>query len=238
MTIPRRHHIPPELLVRRLESTRWRVAAPDSIWPVIAARIRTGETLARARRSWFQPHLALVIPACIVGFLVLRAEWWRPRQAATKPTLEVGRYLSDLERSDSGPSQENLRNDFGEFTMFDRTVALKETGLGPEVGSYRLVDERISRSSPRVVQLVYDSGSDIFAVFVAPRSTFVNFGDYRLSAADVGGIRCRRVECPRQDVYFAEGDQQYVFVRRHGNAGDSERLFASLLEGHVSAAPR
>lgn len=167
----------------------------------------------------------------IAALMVIAGVRFFMRQETKRSTLDVGTYLAVLERTDAAPSRENLRESFKEFTANDR-ASLEPVGLRSEVGGYRLVDERVSPSPANILQLVYDSGKDVFTLFVVPPAISLKFGKYHLINTDLSGVHCRRVECHRQDVYvLTTKARQYVFVRRHNSFGDSEQLFRALIQG-------
>jgi len=223
-----------ELYVRcRVKSSAAMASVPDSIWPSIESRLQTPELLrSRRRRLSFVVTFVLGAAACAAVIAAVSGALERRRGTPARGTLEVGQYLAHLERTDTAPDRRNLSLLFADFAPYGRSGALQQTKLRSEVADYRLVEERISRSAANMVQLVYESDMDTFALFIVPRVAIVNFGNYRLLPADVGGMPCHRVECPRQDVYvLTTGERQYVFLRRHNQFGDSDRLFAELIRG-------
>jgi hypothetical protein len=211
------------------------VRVPDEIWPLIQARLLATAPAGHSKRSWqvftvlgFAAALALILA------MVLPLFYWRPFQHQP-PTLEIGQYLVALEHPSERSGGSRLRAQFAGFAPYDRKVALIEGRVNPQVENYRLVDQ-VGRHSGAVhqdvIQLLYDSGTDTFALFVAPRGSVLNFGKYELTKAEVGGRQCQRVTCPREDVYVWTGrGHDYVFVRRHSSNVLSERLFAELIQG-------
>lgn len=166
--------------------------------------------------------------AALAMFAGVRLLWQQQTKLAT---LDMGRYLAGLERTGTGPSRENLRESFREFTAHGDRTTSQPVGLRSEVGGYRLVEVRVSPSHATIVQLVNDSGKDVFALFVAPRAASLKFGKYHLVSTDLNGLHCLLVECHRQDVYvLTTGVRQYVFVRQHNSFADSEQLFKTVIQ--------
>jgi hypothetical protein len=216
-----------------LKSTVRKATAPESIWPAVESKIQVSKPDRARERGlpWGRRFVFSAAAVCMVGVLMVSAVLLLLRQKAESATLDVGRYLADLEKTDAGPSKENLHRLFTEFRPYDRREALQQTKLRSEAGNYHLVEQRISPFPANTVELIYDSGRDVFTVLVAPRTATLNFGNYHLIGADLSGVRCLRVQCPRQDVYWlTTGARQYVFVRRHDSFGDSEQLFRTLIQ--------
>lgn len=211
------------------------VRVPDEIWPGIQAKLLASASARHSKRDWrifavlgFATALALAVTVAVPLFR------WRPFEDKAT-TLEMGQYLALLEHSSDGSGVARLRAHFAAFAPYDREAALVAGRVNPQIGNYRLVEQvgRHSGASDNdVVQLLYDSGTDTFALFVAPLGYALNFGKYQLTNAEVGGRQCRRVTCPREDVYvWTGGGREYVFVRRHSSTIPSEQLFAELIQG-------
>jgi hypothetical protein len=211
------------------------IRVPDEIWREIQRRLLASERARPYQLRWgifgvlgFAVMLILVVAIAIPVF--------RRRLIARRAaTLELGQYLAILEHSSNGSGVGRLRAQFEGFAPYDRNAALIEGGVNPQVENYRLVEQLGWHSGALhkdVIQLLYDSGTDTFVLFVAPRGSALNFGEYRLINAEVGGRQCRRVTCPREDVYvWTARGHDYVFVRQHNSTLPSERLFAELIQG-------
>jgi hypothetical protein len=211
------------------------VRVPDKIWPGIQTRLLSSPASKYSKRDWgiisvlgFAAALALILALDLPLF------HWRPFQHQP-PTLEIGQYLAALEHPSERSGGSRLRAQFAGFAPYDRKVALIEGRVNPQVENYRLVDQvgrHLGAVHQDVIQLLYDSGTDTFALFVAPRGSVLNFGKYEVTKAEVGGRQCQRVTCPREDVYVWTGrGHDYVFVRRHSSNIPSEQLFAELIQG-------
>jgi hypothetical protein len=211
------------------------VRVPDEIWHGIQARLLASASAGRSKQDsgifGALSFAALLVLVVAIAIPLLR---WRlfEREATT---LEMGQYLTILEHSSNSSGVARLRAQFEGFVPYDRGAALVEGRVQPQVENYRLVEQVGWRSRALhqdVIQLLYDSGTDTFALFVVPRGSALNFGKYQLTSAEVGGRQCRRVTCPREDVYvWTARGHDYVFVRRHSSAISSERLFAELIQG-------
>lgn len=211
------------------------VRVPDEIWPGIQAKLLASASGRHSKRDWgTSAALGLAAALALLVTISIPLFRWRPSEDKAT-TLEMGQYLALLEHSSDGSGVARLRAQFAGFAPYDRKAALIEGRVNPQVENYRLVEQvgRYSGASDKdVVQLLFDSGTDTFALFVAPRGSVLNFGKYQLTKAEVGGRQCRRVTCPREDVYvWTGGGRDYVFVRRHSSTIPSERLIAELIQG-------
>jgi hypothetical protein len=97
--------------------------------------------------------------------------------------------------------------DLGLENVLERTSPLE----GFELQSHRLHDYE----DRKVVQLVYAGGGEAFSVFVGPSDVEFKFGQEYSYETTVGGIRCRKVDCPYQRSYaFGQNSRKYVIVSK------------------------
>jgi hypothetical protein len=202
-----------------------RVAAPEWIWQGIRTAMEESPQ-CRPSRFGLWPSLAvaaLILVVCTTGYFRFRADRTQP--------FDVGQYLYALEVESTGPNPVNMRVHFPGFLAYDRQSALSDSQFQPQVQGYRLIEQRILKSGGlQVVQLLYDSGSDSFIVFIAPRKVIFNFGLFKLVDDEAQGITCRRAVCPRQDIYqFTTAKRKYVFVHKHNPSVGAGPLFAELM---------
>jgi hypothetical protein len=202
-----------------------RVAAPEWIWPGIRTAMNERSQERPSRHGlWLSLAVAtLILVVSTAGYIQFRADRIQP--------FDVGQYLFALEVESTGPNPVNIRAHFPEFLAYDRQPALSDSQFQPQVQGYRLIEQRILKSGGiQVVQLLYDSGSDSFLVFIAPRKVMFNFGIFKLVDDEAQGIRCRRAVCPRQDIYlFTTAKRKYVFVHKHNSSVGAGSIFAELM---------
>lgn len=210
------------------------VLVPDEIWTGIQARLSAPASTGSKRASRIFAVLGFTGALVLLVAIAIPFFRWRVFERKTT-TVDMGQYLALLEHSPNGSRVARLRAQFEGLVPYDRNAALIEGRVHPQVENYRLVEQVGWRSRALhqdVVELLYDSGTDAFALFVAPRGSALNFGKYQLTNAEVGGRQCQRVTCPREDVYvWTARGHDYVFVRRHGSIIPSERLLRELMQG-------
>jgi hypothetical protein len=211
-----------------LKSTRTKVTAPGAIWTEIAARLDRPQSFDPPRRGLRLYWRFASASILLLGTVLLLENWKMHR---TTPQVDLGRYIALLEKTSAAPTAENLQETFPSSAVYDRDAALRDTGLPEQVEDYRLAAQRVmSAGSSRIIQLVYGSPGDVAIVIVAPRAAKLSFGNYHLVSADIAGLNCQRVQCPRQDIFSSNiKDRQYVFIRRRSSTVDSGRLFAQLV---------
>lgn len=215
----------------RLASSVFTTVAPKSIWPAIQSRLNVRQASHANSRRFPAAFRVLAFGTMVAALVVVSAALLMWRQNLHSSTLDIGHYLSVLETSNVGPSVENLHTVFPAFSAYDRSEA-PPTNVRADMANYRLVEQRTWFSPAKILQLVYASDDDVVALFIAPRTAKIDFERYHLAAIELNGMRCRRVLCPRQDVYWlTSGARQYIFVRRHSSSGDSGQLFMELIGG-------
>jgi len=212
-----------------MKSASLRVAAPEGLWSGIQTHLH--QPSSSSPRLGFAGPWGFVLTSSLALILVafLAVERWSLRRAV--PRVDVGQYIAVLEKTSAAPSAANLRQTFSASVAYDRDAALRETGMRAQAQGYGLAEQRVLHAGrANIIQLVYGTPQDAAVVIVAPRAATLSLGNYHLVAADIAGLHCKRVQCPRQDIFWSTLRQhQYVFIRRRNSATDSGRLFADLV---------
>jgi hypothetical protein len=215
-----------------MKSVARKITAPGAIWAGIQAKLQGRESYGSTRNT-LSPRRQIALFAAmallLVGFVISARLAYHGR--TPEVSLDLGLYVAALEKASVAPSAENLQQTFSTFVSYDRQAALRETGLRPQVEGYRLTEQRFLHTrNANIVELVYSSAEDSFVMFVATRSAKFSFGRYHLLDAVLEGLQCRRVQCPRQDIFWSTTDeQQYVFIRQRTSPDQSGRLFKKLI---------
>src|SRR5581483_8189852 len=227
-------HICADKYIQLVMKTRTKyISAPDRIWFGIDSKLNAADFPKRSRRAiTMQIGFALLVLTVMCGLVggLLRSNLLSDRTIERKNTLELGQYLDALEQMETGPNQANLSEGFSGSSAIDRDAALALTRLDPTIDNYNLVSQRVLNSGGnQIIQLLYDSGTDSFAVFVLPDKMRADFGSFHMVDVVVNGHQCTRAECTRQDVYHLNtGAQTYVFIRKHRRTPEAGELFAQL----------
>ena len=70
---------------------------------------------------------------------------------------------------------------------------------------------------------------------MAPRTVKFTFGDEYLIDATVGGIRCRKVDCPYQRTYEFKGANRFVLVSKSLDEERSAAIMRYFLKAEQDA---
>jgi hypothetical protein len=207
-----------------------RAAAPEELWTNIQVRLQ-GQERAQPIVPTFgsRYRFALIATAALLLFVLIPARvFFYHKQIAS---LDLGRYIAVLEKTSAAPNAQNLEQTFADFVPYDQQAALQETALPDRVEGYRLAKPLVlGAGRARIFELIYDSPTDSFVIFVAPLATKISFAQYDLVDAQFKEIHCRRVQCPRQDIFWSQTrGRHFIFLRRRSSTGQSETLFSKLL---------
>jgi hypothetical protein len=161
--------------------------------------------------------LLLVVAA--LGILRFATE--SPDRTGTAVELDLGSYLRPVQAASPGAGARELSLAAPGFDVSERDHTLLAGGLTSTADTsplpgYRLQAQHIGNAGThRVVQLIYGNGTEAFAVFVAPELVNFRFGSESEIETEVQGIRCLKVDCPKQETYaFKEGRLRYVLVSK------------------------
>jgi hypothetical protein len=194
---------------------------PGSSWAAILAQkvsASPGPKLATA--------FGLLVLA-VSATLLWHSSFRRAPDRSGRPAHTFGQFdlLDYIEPIKAAPSQHSVQaisKPASSFIRVSKEEALEAAGLsGSEsdqepLPGYRLAACRICDANEGpVVQLVYSQGEDAFCIFVAPRRLrFVTGKDYAFDT-QVRGIRCQKVDCPKQETYlFNAGPFHCVLVSK------------------------
>jgi hypothetical protein len=212
------------------QTTSQEFAVPEWIWLGVHERLQSMRNTKPQRRL-----LRLLVPAviCLLLLSFITVVWIHLRPpTAGMPTLDFGSYLIALEHSTDRAAVAQLQPEIRGATLRNETSM---TNTVPEqIQNYHLVRRSQWHSRMRMApvdRFLYQSASDTFVLFSAPRGSAMRFGQYELTPADQVGRRCRRVTCPKQDVYvWPSATHDYVFVHKKSSMSDSETLVTQLME--------
>jgi anti-sigma factor RsiW len=223
-----------------------RLEAPDSLWGEIHSKLdahaEAGSVklpAARSVLSAWKPAAAVAAALLVALTIVLtrRSAPPRPEIAAPQVVLDLGDYLRPMQAASRESSREAILNAPPGFAPQEMTEALRAAGLREArisaLPEFRVAAYRAAKvDGAEVVQLVYAREDEAFSVFVAPQQVTFGFGKERAFDTVVGGIRCQKVDCPKQKTYaFGEGGFHCVLVSK---SLDLERAVA-VMEHFIAA---
>ena len=229
------------------------VPAPESLWSGIEAALDNPAQLPAAepprsgiwkwlgfRNAW--PAMAAACATLVLGLWMGHSltnpppdggsvAGGGPELLAPLPQFSLASYVDPVQ---AAPRAESIRAITTAPPEFQPCEKERLTSLGlarvleeRPLPGFDLLEQRIHdyRGKP-VTQFVYSSeDGQAFSVFVAPRQVRFSFGDEYMTEATVGGIRCRKVDCPYQRTYEFEGANRFVLVSK---ALDEERSAAIM----------
>jgi hypothetical protein len=201
-----------------------RIRAPALLWDDIERR-RSRPASETSASTWLQRRRGPIaaVAALMVGIAALetlRVTQESPGGAGISDELDLGAYLRPVQAALPAASYGELARAAPGFDR-ERPDTLPASGLrsvpdASPLAGYHLRSQHIgSAGVHRVVQLIYDNGSEAFSVFVAPAPVRFRFGSESAFDTVVQGIRCAKIDCLKQQTYaFHEGNYQYVLVSK------------------------
>lgn len=228
-----------------------RLSAPPSLWDGMETRSReeARSTCQSARRSRYprrrlSPRFvgacALVVALGVVAAAYVR--WTRPRSGTTvsAAVVDLSGYLRGVEAAPAGNAHRTIAAAPHRFFGGDREEVLQVAGLAHAAGgglplpAYDLLANRVAVvGGERVAQLVYGRGEEAFSVFVAPSSVPFVLGGEPILDVDVEGIRCGKVDCPKQETYvFGAGDFHCVLVGKSLEPSKAAAIMRYFIAAH------
>jgi Putative zinc-finger len=206
-----------------------RIRAPVLLWDDIERRRSRPAPLPVPQTStsaWLQRRRGPIaaVAALLMGMAALetlRVTQESPGRAGISDELDLGSYLHPVQAALPAASYRVLARAAPGFDSRERDDALPASGLrsvpdASPLAGYHLQAQHIgSVGAHRVVQLIYGNGNEAFSVFVAPAAVRFRFGSQDAFDTVVQGIRCVKVDCPKQQTYaFQEGSYQWVLVSK------------------------
>jgi hypothetical protein len=202
-----------------------RIRAPALTWDDIEKR-RSRPAPETSASMWLQRRRGPIaaVAALMVGIAALetlRVAQESPGGAGISDELDLGAYLHPVQAALPGAGYRELTRAAPGFAQRERDDSLPASELrsvpdASPLAGYQLRAQHVgSVGAQRVVQLIYDNGSDAFSVFVAPARVRFRFGSNDAFNTVVQGIQCSKVDCPKQQTYaFHEGNYQWVLVSK------------------------
>ncbi|MGH9861390.1 MAG: anti-sigma factor family protein [Candidatus Acidiferrales bacterium] len=159
----------------------------------------------------------------------------------TPVQYDLGEYLRPVQASRGESSFQRISSAPPRFADHKReekfpTEWLNRVINGPEpLPGYKLDKTRMGWvDSAPIVQLVYEKDGDkAFSVFVAPTRVEFKYGREYAYETEVGGIACRKVDCPLQKTFeFGEGGFKCVLVTKTFDDATAARVMKFFLEAY------
>jgi len=241
------------------------VAAPESLWQRVEEALDRGEGQAERapRLAWLDWRAAATVAAVLLLGIWLAMRWMpgdpavpaQPsvagtpaRSAQQSVSFDLGVFLRPVQAAGEDVSFERLSSAPPGFVERKREEKFSLEWLnrllnGPNepLPGYTLQSARTGAADGApIIQLVYAKGHDkAFSVFVAPRRVEFKFGKEYAYEAEVGGIACRRVDCPMQRTFeFGEGGFKCVLVTKWIADEDAARVMRFFLDAYRDKAAR
>ncbi|MGH9792910.1 MAG: anti-sigma factor family protein [Candidatus Acidiferrales bacterium] len=166
-----------------------------------------------------------------------------PRTSAplTPVQYDLGEYLGPVQAVRGESSFQRISSAPPRFADHKRdekfpTEWLNRVINGPEpLPGYKLDKTRMGWvDNAPIVQLVYEKDRDkAFSVFVAPTRVEFKYGREYAYETEVGGIACRKVDCPLQKTFeFGEGGFKCVLVTKTFDDATAARVMNFFLEAY------
>lgn len=220
-----------------------RISPPSSIWSELeAALMQPGIALPQSVRGKFLMRfrpLSVFIPATLLFIAPLSALiWYFIFLPQAEPRINLDAFLGAIE-SHSRDSSSVLSDAPSGFEDADEQTALVTAGLervSKEIPlpGYKLAFHRLKKVDGRkAVQLVYQKENRAFSVFVVPRPAEFAFGHRDIKDAEVDGIICRQVDCPRTStLLFGAGQFICVLVTKSKNPDELATIVHYFASAH------
>jgi anti-sigma factor RsiW/mono/diheme cytochrome c family protein len=234
------------------------VPAPETLWQRVEAELDRTEGAPKTvpRWAWLDWRAAGAVAAVLLLGVWLAARWMSSEPAQPQPppiagpspqavapvSYDLGAYLRPVQAASEAVSFQRVASAPPGFVERKRDESFSLQWLnrainGPNqpLPGYALQSARSGAADGApIVQLVYAKGKDkAFSVFIAPRRVEFKFGKEYAYEAEVGGIACRRVDCPMQRTFeFGEGGFKCVLVTKWIADEDAARVMRFFLEAY------
>jgi anti-sigma factor RsiW len=233
------------------------VPAPDTLWSRVEAELDSPAAATRDSRldaapAW-QDWRAWGAVAAVLALGIWLGMQWMPgetgRPVATPPAVttltptvyDLGEYLRPVQAASARGSFQQIASAPPRFVERRREEKFPAewlnrviNGPAPLAGfALEAVRSGTSNGAP-IVQLVYSrSEAEAFSVFVAPKRVEFRYGREVAYEAEVGGMSCRRVDCPKQRTFeFGEGGFKCVLVSKSFDDRTAAQVMNFFLEAY------
>lgn len=226
-----------------LASHLGRIPPPSSMWDELeAVLLDPGSKLSKSKRR--KPLVrrrpfSVLIPASLIfiaSMVVLIWHFLFLPQAVAQVSLDT--FLGAIESHPKDTLVVLSEAPTG-FKDTDEQTALAAAGLDRvskeiPLEGYKLVSHRLKRVDRRTAaQLVYQKGDRAFSVFVVTQPAEFSFGHRDVKTAEVDGIFCRQVDCPRTStLLFGAGRFLCVLVTKSKDAGELTAIVHYFVSAH------
>jgi mono/diheme cytochrome c family protein len=241
-----------------------RVPAPETLWSSIETELRKDSAPAEDVQApaWMDWRAWGAVAAVLLLGIWLAVRWMPrepelPRRVSggtvTAPTItpvvyDLGDYLRPVQASSGATSFQRISSAPPKFVEQKREEKFPLEWLnrlinGPEdpLPGYKLQSARTGAADGApIVQLVYNKGAEkAFSVFIAPKRVEFKFGAEYAYEAEVGGVFCKRVDCPLQRTFeFGEGGVKCVLVTKWVDDATAAHVMKFFLNAYRDTGTR
>ncbi len=221
------------------------VRAPEMLWQKIEPHIQEIRPRAQSTQKKLAPisivQMKTVTAALVV--VIVGLGFWLYQNQRNPLALEVdlNGYLDALENRNEKNTQMEISIAPPSFFSTNEAYALKAARIAAAARKASPVGISLQASRVRtigrneVVQLVYGTDQEAFAVFVAPEAVKFLFGPREFTAFEVHGIPCRKVECAQNSVVcFGAKGLHCVLVTKTNNANKIAAIVHYFISAHES----
>jgi anti-sigma factor RsiW len=220
-----------------------RVPAPESLWNEIQTAWEAGygdAVPSTPRIAWQRPFVTVTALLLLLGLGALSYRRFHSSGGRQSPAeVDLNGYLTGVETStpEAGYraiSRAPLNFQEAEARQVLEAARIETSGGIPPLPGYNLVEHRLDTVEGQdVAQLVYGRGQELFSVFVAPDLVRFGLGKRDLADSTVGGIRCRRVDCPRTSTFwFGAGGLHCLLVAKIADREEVEKIIRYFILAH------
>ncbi len=196
----------------------------DKVWANIEQQLAGKASPAPARKRspfpLFSPTWQKISFAVAMVLLIVSGTlWFQKKGVRTGESVDFDAYLSQLEshpRSDFPKPFATMPDQFGNVDSLTShsAVAMQDVGQPMNALGYGLFGNRL-RQMPEgnAAQFIYGNDTEVFAVFVLPKSARCDFGQRGGEAVTLGGIPCGKIASDVVTTLYLTNDRhQLVFV--------------------------
>jgi hypothetical protein len=196
-----------DLLVQELRHAH----APAGLWSRVEAGLDGRVTDRRIRISWVFASVALLVVICTLPFLHGNRE------------LDLGSYLRPVQDASLMSSDEAIEQAPPHFKN------VNGAGAASSVAGYQVSAQRVASVGGETVrQVILTAAGSAVALFISSPKVRLDAGANRWVDANVDGVACKRLNCPRvRTAQFACLEQTCVLICK----ACSDRALSALMSG-------